>query len=508
MFSSQNSGIDIDVPKLQRRLKTKPEAYWMRRGERMALELFQAMAKRVPAYKDFLAKNNIDPRKVKQAADLSEVTPVDKDNYLRQYDRALLCWDGRFKEENWVISSTSGSTGQPFYFPRQYAQDKQYADMAELYLRENFKLQDKSTLYIVAFPMGAWIGGVFTYQALQIVASRGYELSIITPGVHKGEIINAIKNLADDFDQIIIGSYGPFLKDILDDGVRAGIDWKRYNLGFILSAEVISETFRDYIAKKTGIDILTGSLNHYGTVDLGTMAHETPISILMRRRAVENSTLYNDIFGDITKLPTLAQYLPELFYFETAGGNLYCSANSGIPLVRYDLKDHGGLLTLTEIDDLSRRYDLGVEQVLQTSGAADSIWNLPFVYVYERSDFSVSFFGFQIYPETIRRALQSEVFESDITGKFTMEVAYSEEGRQQLTIHIELMAERSPSTALRRALEQVLVRQLLEESSEYRETHKHYKSDVRPHVKLWNYEHDTYFKSGTKQQWIKREPKP
>ena len=39
------------------------------------------------------------------------------------------------------------------------------------------------------------------------------------------------------------------------------------------------------------------------------------------------------------------------------------------------------------------------------SPVTNTIWRLPFVYVYERSDFSVSFYAFQIYPETIKRAL-------------------------------------------------------------------------------------------------------
>src|SRR5258708_1208097 len=95
----------------------------------------------------------------------------------------------------------------------------------------NFNIQSKSTLYIDAFPMGAWIGGVFTYEAIRLVAERGnYPLSIITPGINKIEIIKAIKNLGKNFDQVIIGCYAPFLKDVIDDGIHYGVDWKEYNL--------------------------------------------------------------------------------------------------------------------------------------------------------------------------------------------------------------------------------------------------------------------------------------
>src|SRR3989344_5986884 len=221
---------------LERQLKSRPAASWNKLGRARALSLFHQMAVRVPAYKDFLKKHGVDHKKISGINELKKVPTIDKDNYLRAYSQEELCWDGNFSGKSWTISSTSGSTGKPFYFPRENSQDWQYAVMAELYLRAYFDIQNKSTLYIVAFPMGVWIGGLFTYEALKIIAERGnYKLSIITPGIHKAEIIEAVKQLGHDFDQVLIGSYAPFLKDILDDGIREGINWKDYNLGFIFS---------------------------------------------------------------------------------------------------------------------------------------------------------------------------------------------------------------------------------------------------------------------------------
>src|SRR5690606_34510215 len=156
---------------------------------------------------------------------------INKDNYLRQYPREALCWDGQFSERSWVVSTTSGSTGEPFYFPRTTLQDEYYALTAELYLRENFQIQNKRTLYIDAFAMGAWIGGRLTYEALTRVAAKGYALSVITPGINKTEVINSVKKLGPDFDQVIIGCYPPIMKDIIDLGIEQGLNWKDYNLG-------------------------------------------------------------------------------------------------------------------------------------------------------------------------------------------------------------------------------------------------------------------------------------
>lgn len=491
-----------DIGQLEHLLTQKPEDFWRQRGEAQVLRLFHEMAKRVPAYKDFLRVHNCSPDQIREAADLRQVPLIDKDNYLRKYPRRMLCWDGEFPQGQWNISTTSGSTGQPYYFPRQKLQDQQYAVTAELYLRSQFSIHERSTLYIVAFPMGAWIGGLFTYEALKMVADKGYNLSIITPGIHKQEVINAVKQLGKDFDQIIIGAYAPFLKDILDDGVRAGIDWKQHKLGFVFSAEAFSEKFRDYVLQTVAADNpFTATLNHYGTVDLGTMAHETPEAIFMRRYLSQQNML-NVLFPEENRQPTFAQYNPELFYFETQDNSLVCSAFSGLPLVRYNLKDYGGILTKAEVYEKLAARGIDINEELARAGLKDACWNLPFVYVYERNDFSVSYYAFLIYPDTIRRALQSDRLNRLVTGKFTMQADYDAEGRQRLHVHVETKhgVEQIPelSAEVQRALHETLV----QESSEYRETSRMIGDDAQPIIYLWDYEDPTHFRAGTKQKWV------
>lgn len=354
--------------------------------------------------------------------------------------------------------------------------------------------------------MGAWIGGVFTYKALSMIQQKGiYNLSIITPGINKLEIIKAVQNLGSSFDQIIIGSYGPFLKDILDEGERYGLQWKQLNMGFVFSAEAFSESFRDYVQKKTGLkNIYVDTLNHYGTVDLGTMSHETPLCVLLRRLGMENKSVYALLFDQILKLPTLTQYNPSQFYFEDVDSSLYCSAYSGLPLIRYDLKDNGGVRKYSHI--VSKLQDMGIDIVeeMRKRHLQDTIWKLPFVYVYERSDFSVSFFAFQIYPETIRRALQEELFESFITGKFTMQVLYDDNANQQLIIHIEMKKDMSMEDSVKDKIIEKLVYYLLNENSEYRKTYEEYSMQLIPNLVFWPYEDPTYFRPGVKQKWVKK----
>jgi len=487
-------------------LKTKPEKYWVKRGEKAALELFHRAAKSVPAYKDFLKKNKIDPKKIKTIEDFKKVPATDKDNYLRQYPLRALCFDGKLNEAPRTFFTTSGSTGEPFYFPHTRIQDWHYATVAELYMRTNFEIHKKRTLYINAFPMGAWIGGVFTYEAVRMVAERGdYKLAVISPGIHKDEVIKAVRRLGPQFDQVIIGAYGPFLKDIVDDGIEKGVRWRDYNLKFVFSAEMITEKFRDYISRRTGLkNPLIDTLNHYGTVDLGTMSYETPLSIFLRRAALLRKKLRKAIFGEGPKVPTVTQYIPELFYFEEIENVLHCTAEGGIPLVRYDLKDVGNVISKEEMEKRFKDQKHDLIKEAKAAGLKHTIWNLPFVQVFERTDFSVSFFAFQVYPETIRRALQHRELASKVSGKFTMDIEYDAAQNQHLVIHIETRDKTARTKAFATKIQKHVKERLLKESSEYRETYKEKGARINPIIKLYDYQDPEYFIPGRKQAWVKK----
>jgi phenylacetate-CoA ligase len=494
----------LDTKSLKKKLELLDSSKWVESGRRRTYRLFKDMSSKVPAYKKFLSENSINSSDLKNYSDLKQIPAIDKDNYLRKYHKQELCFDGKFGKGPWVISTTSGSTGEPYYFPRQPSQDWQYALTAEQYLLSNFHIDQKKTLYIVGFPMGAWIGGVFTYEAIKSVAKKGYDLSVITPGIHKIEILNAIKQLAGFYDQIIIGAYAPFLKDILEDGERLGIAWKDLNVKFIFSAEAFSENFRDYIADKVGLkNILLDTLNHYGTVDMGTMAHETPLSILIRRKLFESGK-QTAIFPETHRQPTLCQYNPDLFFFEEKQNNLYCSAYSGLPLFRYDLKDYGGVISYKEMIKKLQKAGIDILKLSKAEGIESTIWQLPFVYVYERNDFSVSYFAFNLYPDPVRKALHRDKLQSKLTGKFTMEVKYDNSGAQKLVIHAEKKHGITSSSDLKKLAIESVHSRLLEESTEYPEIFRMYGSSVKPKIIFYEYEHQEHFKPGTKQKWVKK----
>lgn len=493
-----------DIEAAEEALKRNPASFWEERGEKAALELFHDAAKRVPAYKDFLKKNRVDPDMIRTIEDFRNVPTIDKDNYLRAYPLEQLSWDGKLFDEWQVYAATSGSTGEPFFFPRAQKETDRYAFLAELYLRTQFKIQERSTLYIDSFAMGAWIGGLFTYQALERIAQSGmYRLHLITPGIHKGETLKTVKKLGKQYDQIIIGGYPPFTRDLIDEGREQGIDWSEYNVKFVFSAEGFGERFRDHIAEHASLkNMFRDSVNHFGTVDQGTLAYETPLTIFMRRAALKDKKLYSMLFSEPTRLPTLAQYLPEHFYFETINEKaLVCTADSGLPLVRYDLKDHGGVVSFDAGYAALKQSVPSLDRELRNAKIDDTIFRLPFVHVYERSDFSVVLYGANIYPEHVRRALESRDCGRFATGKCVLRIIENRRAEPKLEVHVELRKGIQPSLLMARAVQKTVVKTLLEDNSEYRSNHTQFARKMKPKIKLWPYGDPKYFSGRGKQKW-------
>ena len=487
-------------------LKTQGPSFWEKRGEAAALRLFHTAAERVPAYTHFLRKNSIIHTQITTIADFKKEVPlVDKNNYLRQYSLSELSWDGALQESWQIYAATSGSTGEPFYFPRSEKHTEMYALLAELYLRNQFKIHEKSTLYVDSFAMGAWIGGLFTYQAIEKIASKNeYKLHIITPGINKEGTLKAIKKLSPLYDQTIIGGYPPFTRDLVEEGIREGIDWGTYNLKFVFSAEGFGERFREHIVEHAQLtNTYLDMVNHYGTVDQGTLAYETSLCIFMRKQALANKQLYKALFSEPTRLPTLAQYLPEHFYFEvTDSKNIVCTSDSGLPLIRYDLKDHGGIQTFEEgWDALSASLPTLTEELTRT-GIDTTIFKLPFVHVYERSDFSVVLYGANVYPEHVRLALEHKSLSGSVTGKCVLQLHETKKVEPQLAIYVELKKGSIPSSELKKAVRAEIVSTLLEHNSEYRSNYAQLPKKVTPKIILCSFGDSTYFGGKGKQKWV------
>ncbi|MDO8574492.1 MAG: hypothetical protein Q7R86_02605 [bacterium] len=500
--------INLSPDRILKFLKTKKSSFWSREREKNALTLFKEASRRVPAYKDFLRKHHVNPAKIKTFKDFELLPTTDKKSYLREYPLEKLAWDGHLNKPL-VYTSTSGSTGEPFYFPREQRLDWQYSILAEEFLKNSSYGTGGPTLVIVGFGMGVWIGGIITYKAFEIAAqNNNLPVSIITPGINKGEIFHALRNLSPQYKETILVGYPPFIKDVLDEAQDEGINLKKLNLRLLFAAESFSEKFRDYIIKKTNIkNLFLNTLNIYGTADIGAMAYETPISILVRRLAIKNPKLFKDIFNDVNKTPTLAQYNPFFITFESPNKEILLTGENTIPLIRYAIGDHGGILSFSELEKTFKNSNLNLQEEAQRSGIKKTIAETPFVYVYERSDLSTKLSGAIIYPEHIREGLHHEDLEEFLTGKFTLITKHDKKHNQYLEINIELKPGTRKSGQLEKITRDVVIKSLLDKNAEYKYLFNMTPDRVKPKIIFWEHGHPTHFKQGIKQKWVKKENK-
>src|SRR5204863_8681736 len=131
-----------------------------------------------------------------------------------------------------------------------------------------FDLQRKRTLAVVCFPLGTWVGGMFTAACCRHMSTKGYPLFTVTPGNVKPEILRVVRELAPAFEQTVLLGYPPFLKDVIDTGIASGLSWAATTPGLklVIAGEVVTEEWRALVAKRASIrEPIVDVASIYGT---------------------------------------------------------------------------------------------------------------------------------------------------------------------------------------------------------------------------------------------------
>jgi phenylacetate-CoA ligase len=404
--------------------------------ETNVLNLFQQVASKVPGYRAFLQDKQIDPGQVKSLADFHQLPLTTKDNYIRCYSLPELCYDGQIANCDFV-SASSGSAGEPTFWARRMEDELEIATRFEQVFQDSFQAKDTPTLAVICFPLGTWVGGLYTTSCCRYLAAKGYPVTLVTPGNNKAEILRVVTALSPLYAQTVLLGYPPFLKDAIDSGIAQGVDWAQYKIKLVMAGEVFSEEWRTLVGQRLGsTDFCYDSASLYGTADAGVLGNETPLSICIRRWLAQEPEIARELFGK-SRLPTLVQYDPMTRYFEVEDGTLLFSGDNGIPLIRYHIADTGGTIGYEEMLAFlaSKGFDPQSKPELQ---GRSGIRALPFVYVFGRSQFAISYFGANLYPENVTVGLEQSPICEWVTGKFVMQIRETGDRNAELSIAVEL----------------------------------------------------------------------
>jgi phenylacetate-CoA ligase len=447
--------------------------------------LFHRVVASVPAYRDFLRTHGVDPAEVRTLEDFHGLPLLTKENYHRRYPLPDLCRDGKLGD---MIAVSSGSSGEPTIWPRSAADEAAISARFLQVLVDGFRADERTTLAVVCFPLGTWVGGLFTLSCLRHLSVQGNPITSVAPGNNKAEILRVIPELGRYVDQVVLLGYPPFVKDVIDS---APFDWGPYQVKLVLAGEVFSEEWRSLVGERAAMaDPVRDSASLYGTADAGVLGNETPFSVSVRRFLAADPGAASELFGS-SRLPTLVQYDPASRYFEAHDGRLVFSGDNGIPLIRYGIADEGGVLTRDEVLEFCARHAFTPEP------GPDQ----PFVYVFGRSLFTVSFFGANVYPENVTVGLEQPGVSDWVTGKFVLETVENADRDTELRVTVELAPDRTGDPAV---VAESIRAQLVRLNSEF----AHYVPAGRqlPHVELRPAGDPEYFPVGVKHRWVKARP--
>jgi phenylacetate-CoA ligase len=488
MRAALNAFLETPLDELLR-ARTDPRA--------AAIELFKEVAREVPAYRQFLAEHGVDPNAIATAEDFARLPLVTKDNYVKRYPLASLCRGGELLASD-MIAISSGSTGAPTSWPRSVADEFEITTRFEQLFVDSFGADTTPTLAVVCFPLGTWIGGMFTAACCRHLATKGYPIFTATPGNAKAEIFRVVQELGPQFEQTVLLGYPPFMKDVVDSGPAAGITWRDRNVKLVLAGEVFTEEWRTLMGARAGMTRpLLDSVALYGTADAGVLGNETPVTIAIRRFLADRPEDARSLFGQ-ARLPTLVQYDPLSRYFEEHEGTLVFSGNNGVPLVRYHISDTGGVMPFEVMMEKMRALGCDPIAIAKAAGAR-VIREQPFAWVFGRSHFAVSYFGANIFPEMVSVALEQPELVAHITGKFVMEVKTDADHNAALHVAIELASGVSGTSTLEDALARSIESQLVRLNSEFSAYVP--KERQRPNVTLLATGDPEYFPLGVKHRY-------
>lgn len=424
-------------------LSSSSPAELERAGESGAVEAFRAAAAEVPWYRDFLERRGISAEAVSDIASFRDRVPTVDKKTVFSNDAASLCRGGNLAGLKSILPS-SGHSGS-FAFSVGTAENAvNTALLVDAGLEYGLGALGRRTLVVNTYPMG-----------VQVHSS----LPVANTGVNADIALAVIRKFAPFFEQLVLIGLPLFMKRLLEEGARGGLDWPRLGTNVITGGEGCPESLRSHFAGLIGSGDadpprrrLAASSMGIGELDLN-LFHETPETIRILGAVRKSPALRRSLFGEERILPALFVYYPMRTYVEAVGpegsagpdpgessgiGELAVTTVSKAvrnPLIRYRTGD------LVRVMPWSR-----VAAIAERAGLPPPGLRLPLLALYGRKD-ALTLRGRALRPRPVQEALFDPGMARSFTGFFKMRPS-----RRGLLLDVQLSPGLRASPALRRGL--------------------------------------------------------
>jgi phenylacetate-CoA ligase len=462
----------------------EPLRWWL--GRMRAWRTFERSARRVPAYRQFLARQNA-PRKLNTDKTIkdafSEVPEMDKDSYIKQWSIPERCVDGKLPRRGVIVDESSGSSGTPTSWVRGSDERQLTRQLLQLGYENATGSLARRPFVLNAFSLGAWATG------MNVTSSLSDTTMVKSIGPDPTKIINTIQEFGPEYTYVIT-SYPPFLKALFDDD---RLDWSQYDIIAAFGGEGISESMRDHILKTA-----RSVLGSYGASDLEiNVSLETDFTVALRRALEKHPELAEEISrkSEYGMLPMIFQFNPFNYLIETndAGEILVTIAREENinPRIRYNIHDRGHVVRMSELKRTLRR--LGLTRILPKPQL-----DLPLLFHYGRSDMSIDYNGATVSPDTLRDAIQMdpELIRTVLNHRL---ISFEDErGDRQLHIALQLNESESLSDTDQEQYSQEIMAALRSLNGDFNNAVKTSDSAMLPTLWFYNFRTGPFSDDGQK----------
>ena len=343
-----------------------------------------------------------------------------------------------------MVAVSSGSTGQPTFWPRSVADELAVARRFEQAVHDSFRADERRTLAVVCFALGTWVGGMYTAACCRHLAAKGYPITVVDArATTSTEILRVVQRAraALRADRAAGLSAVPEGRRSTPGWPR-GVDWPPYAVqagaGRRGVQRGVAHAGRRARRDRRPVPRLGVAVRHRRR---GRARQRDAAERRIRRFLAARPEAARELFGE-SRLPTLVQYDPASRFFETHDGTLLFSGDNGIPLIRYHIADDGrpDRATATMLAFCRRHgFDPVAEPRARRTAASGRCRSCR---CSGASHFTVSYFGANIYPENVTVGLEQPAISDWVTGKFVLQVR---RGRRPQPLAVDRRRARRPA---------------------------------------------------------------
>jgi len=414
-----------------------------------------------------------------------------KNNYLSQYSLEQLS-QGEIKKESFGMCFTSGTTGIPFAMPIWKKNFPSAIKGFFTYLQFLWEIysKSKSILFINGLALGSWLAGFFVTLGVADEVKK-HNFTLVTPGSDPKMMIEILKRIGKNYDEIIIICYASVLKAFFEEGEKENINWKEFNIKTLTGGEPFFKTLKEDFLNKLDSQRKESwrVIEIFATSDASILGYETPLTILIKEILNKNKQISLEIFNR-KMIRTLFQYNSLSVFLEDQKEKILVTKPGIIPLIRYQIGDLGKVISFEKMKEVLEKEGYNIDDLLKKADWQKGYFKWPFFTYLGRADNMLKIYsGAKVYAENLLGILEKP--EAKEIRSFKLTTENDENLNTRLIVYLELKPGLAPSTQeldrLTKKYQKIIHEELFKNNLEYQDAYRLNSEVVLPIVRIFTY---------------------